>query len=179
MMGRILPAVPDGHGHGAGGRQEAVARPGCGTVGRNVVGLSRKRARGERGAAAVEFALVVPLLLLLVFGMIDFGWAINRYTVLNNATREGVRLASLGADSSEISASVTDSLTDAGLDAAAVVVDLRCTTPTGGACGSWADQASGGTAIITVSYTTDWLTPAGAIVGEELNISKTSRMRIE
>jgi Flp pilus assembly protein TadG len=143
------------------------------------VGLTRKRGRGEGGAAAVEFALVVPLLFLLVFGMIDFGWAINRYTVLNNATREGVRLASLGADSSEITASVTGSLEDAGLDAAAVVVDLRCTTPAGGACGSWADHASGGTAIITVRYSTDWLTPTGKTVSDELNISKTSRMRIE
>jgi Flp pilus assembly protein TadG len=150
-----------------------------GTVGRNVVDQSRKRARGDRGAAAVEFALVVPLLFALVFGMIDFGWAINRYTVLNNATREGVRLASLGADSSEITASVTDSLSDAGLDAAAVVVDLRCEKPAGGACGSWADHASGGTAIITVRYSTDWLTPTGQAFSDQLNISKTSRMRIE
>ncbi|MGF9756055.1 TadE family protein [Microvirga sp. 0TCS3.31] len=160
------------------GRQ-AAARGVRGTVGRNVVGQSRKRARGDRGAAAVEFALVVPLLFLLVFGMIDFGWAINRYTVLNNATREGVRLASLGADSAEITTSVTDSLEDAGLDAAAVVVDLRCEKPAGGACGSWADHASGGTAIITVRYSTDWLTPTGQAFSDELNISKTSRMRIE
>lgn len=142
------------------------------------VSLCRKRS-DERGAAAVEFALVVPFLLLLVFGMIDFGWAINRYTVLNNATREGVRLASLGADSSEITATVTDALTGNGWDEAAIVVELTCRTPENGACGSWADHASGGTAVITVSYTDDWLTPAGAIVGDELNISKTSQMRIE
>ena len=50
---------------------------------------------------------------LLVFGMIDFGLAINRYTVLNNATREGVRAASLGAERRARSrASVTDSLSD-------------------------------------------------------------------
>ena len=55
------------------------------------------RRRGERGASAVEFALVVPLLLAILFAMIDFGFAINRYTMLNNATREGVRAASLSA----------------------------------------------------------------------------------
>jgi Flp pilus assembly protein TadG len=143
-----------------------------------MVSLCRKR-RTERGAAAVEFALVVPLLFLLVFGMIDFGWAINRYTVLNNATREGVRLASLGADSSEITASVTNALADTGIDAAGVDVDVQCLKPAGTACGSWGDHAAGGTAIITVTYTTDWLTPVGKAFGEDLNISKTSRMRIE
>ena len=142
------------------------------------MGQSRKRARGDRGAAAVEFALVVPLLFLLVFGMIDFGWAINRYTVLNNATREGVRLASLGADSSEITASVTESLEDAGLDAAAVVVGLAARRP-GWRVRVVGGRRSGGTAIITVPYSTDWLMPAGQTSGDELTISKTSRMRIE
>ena len=67
------------------------------------LGVSRRRParapRGqrERGAAAVEFALVVPLLLLLLFGIVDFGFLLNRNTVLANAAREGVRAASLGA----------------------------------------------------------------------------------
>lgn len=141
--------------------------------------MGRTRTRGERGAVAVEFALVVPVLFILVFGMIDFGWAINRYTVLNNATREGVRLASLGTDSSEVTASVLDSLGDSGLDAAAVDVDVTCLSPTGGACGSWSEAASGGTAIVTVTYTSDWLTPVGSTYSDNLEISKTSRMRIE
>lgn len=139
----------------------------------------RRKHKGERGAAAVEFALVVPVLFLLVFGMIDFGWAINRYTVLNNATREGVRLASLGATSSEITASVTDALTGTGIDPATVDVDISCLTPASTACGSWANQAAGGTAIITVSYSAEWLTPVGSAFGDTLEISKTSRMRIE
>ena len=43
------------------------------------------RPRGERGVAAVEFALVVPLLLVVLFGIIDFGFAINRYSIVNTA----------------------------------------------------------------------------------------------
>ena len=49
------------------------------------------RPRGDRGASAVEFALIVPILLVVLFGIIDFGFAINRYTIVNNAAREGVR----------------------------------------------------------------------------------------
>lgn len=51
--------------------------------------------RADRGAAAVEFALVLPLLLLVLFGLIDFGRALNAQIALTQAAREGVRLAAL------------------------------------------------------------------------------------
>ncbi|MFE6508973.1 TadE/TadG family type IV pilus assembly protein [Nocardioides sp. NPDC057767] len=51
--------------------------------------------RADRGAAAVEFALVLPLLLLVLFGLIDFGRALNAQVTLTQAAREGVRLAAL------------------------------------------------------------------------------------
>lgn len=49
----------------------------------------------ERGAAAVEFALVVPLLLLLVLGIAEFGRAYNLSTTLSGAAREGARAMAL------------------------------------------------------------------------------------
>ena len=45
----------------------------------------------ERGSTAVEFALILPILLALVFGMIDFGRLLYTQEVLNNAVREGAR----------------------------------------------------------------------------------------
>jgi Flp pilus assembly protein TadG len=51
----------------------------------------RLRARGDDGAAAVEFALVVPLLLVLVFGIIDFGILFGQNLSLNNAARDAGR----------------------------------------------------------------------------------------
>jgi Flp pilus assembly protein TadG len=135
------------------------------------------RPRAERGAAAVEFALVVPLLLAIVFSIIDLGFAINRYTVLNNATREGVRAASLSASSSEVDAVVNDSLTD--LDGT-VTVQVSCETPLGGTCGSWdADHTTGGVAVVTATYEHAWLTPMGKALSSSLTLSKTSKMRIE
>jgi Flp pilus assembly protein TadG len=53
--------------------------------------------RGERGAAAVEFALVLPILLMLIGGTIDFGRLYYQQIQLSNAARDGVRLASMGS----------------------------------------------------------------------------------
>ncbi|MEV4642317.1 TadE/TadG family type IV pilus assembly protein [Actinoplanes sp. NPDC049548] len=55
-------------------------------------------APGDDGAAAVELALVLPLLLLLLFGIIDFGRALNAQITLTEAAREGARAAALGLD---------------------------------------------------------------------------------
>jgi Flp pilus assembly protein TadG len=54
--------------------------------------------RDERGAAAVEFALVVPLLLLMVLGVAEFGRAYHIQASLSQAAREGVRVMALQND---------------------------------------------------------------------------------
>lgn len=51
--------------------------------------------RGERGASAVEFAIIASLLFLILFGTIQFGITFNRYQSLQAAGREGARLGSL------------------------------------------------------------------------------------
>ena len=49
----------------------------------------------ERGSALVEFALSLPLMLVVIAGIVDFGFVFQRYEVITNAAREGARLASL------------------------------------------------------------------------------------
>ena len=58
----------------------------------------RRSADGEDGAAAVEFALVVPLLLLLLFGIISFGMIFAQQLSLTNAARQGARVAVVNSD---------------------------------------------------------------------------------
>ena len=53
------------------------------------------RLKSERGAELIEFALIFPLLLLVLVGIVDFGFLFQRYEVLTNATREGARMAVL------------------------------------------------------------------------------------
>ena len=52
------------------------------------------RSRREHGVAVVEFALIVPVLTMLVFGLITGGLAINQKQQMTHATREGARFAS-------------------------------------------------------------------------------------
>lgn len=57
-----------------------------------------RRRRREDGAVAVEAALVVPILALLVFGIIEFGFLLRDYAGVSSLVRTGARIASTGAD---------------------------------------------------------------------------------
>ncbi|MGH3609522.1 MAG: TadE/TadG family type IV pilus assembly protein [Pseudonocardiaceae bacterium] len=69
----------------AEGTSSADARHGAG-----------KSGRGEDGQAMVEFAIVLPLLLLLVTGIIQFGLLFNKYITLTGAVRSGARTLAVG-----------------------------------------------------------------------------------
>jgi hypothetical protein len=58
-------------------------------------GLLHRRARQpeERGATLVEFAFVLPLFILLLFAIIDFGWIFTQFLDVKQGAREGARLA--------------------------------------------------------------------------------------
>src|SRR5690348_5894749 len=55
----------------------------------------RDRARDQRGQTMVEFALVLPLIAILLFGVIQFGIAFNNYVTLTDAVRAGARKAAV------------------------------------------------------------------------------------
>lgn len=58
--------------------------------------IRRCRTADDRGAALVEFALIFPFLALILFGIIEFGLAMNDYQSLRQAAREGAREAVVG-----------------------------------------------------------------------------------
>jgi Flp pilus assembly protein TadG len=66
------------------------------------------RAKRQRGAALVEFAIVLPVLLLMFTAMIDFGLIFQRFLVLTNAAREGARIGVLpGYTTADVQARTT------------------------------------------------------------------------
>lgn len=64
--------------------------------------LLKRYIKNSRGQALVEFALALPVLILLVIGMMDFGIIINQYMVVAEAAREGARSAALGGDNATV-----------------------------------------------------------------------------
>jgi Flp pilus assembly protein TadG len=71
------------------------------------------RWRSERGAEIVEFAFVLPLLLLIGLGICDFGMLFQRYEIVTNAAREGARAAAVGLSQQQIE-TVVESYLEAG-----------------------------------------------------------------
>ncbi|NGY58035.1 pilus assembly protein [Lentzea sp. NEAU-D13] len=108
---------------------------------------SALRAKPDRGAAAVEFALVLPILLMLMCGIVDFGRALHAQVVLTQAAREGARLAALGEPDV-----VTRTLGAAG---ALSGVDVQVT-----ACPANLAPAD---AVVTVTHEFIFVTPIGAM----------------
>jgi Flp pilus assembly protein TadG len=75
------------------------------------------RRRGRRGLALVEAALFLPLLIVLLFGLIEYGWMFLKAQQIANASRNGARAGVLvGATNSEVSSAVTQVMTAANLD---------------------------------------------------------------
>jgi Flp pilus assembly protein TadG len=83
----------------------------------------------DGGASAVEFALVVPLLLLLVFGIINFGIIFSQQLTMNNAVREGARRAVVNDQASsrtcnQILAAVQNDMSGLALNRTAVKIKI-------------------------------------------------------
>jgi Flp pilus assembly protein TadG len=63
--------------------------------------IGTRARRNERGQAMVEFALVAPVLLLILLGIIQFAITFNHYLTLTDAVRAGARQASVGRSTSD------------------------------------------------------------------------------
>jgi Flp pilus assembly protein TadG len=123
--------------------------------------------KSQKGQSLVEFALVLPLLVLLLFGIIDFGRIFHAYLTLDHAGREAARIASIGKNDTDVRQAAVDDAISIGLTEGRVDV-----SPTG-------TRTSGTKVSITITYPIDFLTPViGEIVGS-ITLSDTTVMRVE
>ena len=60
----------------------------------------------KKGQSIIETALILPVIVLIITGIIDFSLIFNNYFILSNASREGARAAATGSDDTEIYAAV-------------------------------------------------------------------------
>lgn len=83
--------------------------------------------RGESGQAIIEMVIVMPLLLLLVFGIVEFANAWRTYHVVTNSAREGARLAVLNhTTAGDVTSAVESRLAAGGLDPSNATISLSC-----------------------------------------------------
>jgi Flp pilus assembly protein TadG len=101
----------------------------------------------------VEFALLLPLLAIMVFGLIDFGRLLNAQISVTEAAREGARLAALGSSVSQVTARTQ--LAAGNFGNSVTVTVTSCPAP--------ATQASD--AVVQASYLFHFITPVGAFAG--------------
>lgn len=94
--------------------------------------LARFR-RSDNGQSLAEFALILPILLALLVGIIEFANAWRTYQVITNVGREGARVAVLPTVSTDsVQTVVENGLNQAGLDASSATISLGLCN--GGAC---------------------------------------------
>jgi Flp pilus assembly protein TadG len=103
------------------------------------------RLRDERGAAAVEFALVLPLLVVILFGILEFGRALHISHVVTDAAREGARRAVV-RDGQNKQTTVPD-VVQARLASAGLTWN-RSLTGYAASCAGWTLPAGSTTAIV-------------------------------
>jgi Flp pilus assembly protein TadG len=109
--------------------------------------------RQEHGQALVEFALVLPLLILLMVGVFDLGWGIYCYTVVSSAAREGARYGTTDLTINSIQNQAVANTVGLNLSPDQVIVTCRYN---GGVVDVTCDpnnQQSGETITVKVPYT--------------------------
>ena len=130
-----------------------------------------------RGQALVEFALVLPLFLLLIAGMVDMGMGLNSSITVTNATREGARLGTVHPNAAAIEARVRSLAV--GLDQTALTVTSSCARPVGSvpATCTFATWQAGDSVVVTVRYLYRFIWPLA--MGNTFPLSSTAQMRLE
>ncbi len=140
------------------------------------VGRVSGRVRGQAGQALVEFALVVPMLLVILSGIIDFSWAFHDYITTTNAVREGARVGVTGASLTIIQSKVADK--SSGLLTTDMVDVDTCVS------GCTLTGASGTDMTVSANYQYKFITPIAILIhlgsgSSSINLKASTTMRIE
>ena len=140
------------------------------------VKTGKNHRNGEKGQNLVEFAMVVPIFLILVFSIVDFGMGFHAWITVTNAAREGARIGAVGANFDDIRTRVAT--TSNGLlnpteeDIRVRYVDLD----------NNGKIDRGDSVVVESDYEYQLITPLKAFLGvafDSINFSSCTDMRLE
>jgi Flp pilus assembly protein TadG len=131
----------------------------------------RKLLRTERGQTLVETAIILPVIVLMLFGILDAGRIFSTWVVVTNASREGARAGAVHATVAEIKTAAASAAAPVGVTTADVVVTCSPTACPGDPGGLVSVQVSKGVPMITPLIQT--------FFGVTFNVTNTAVMRLE
>ncbi len=131
--------------------------------------LRKARLYGQKGQSIVETALILPIIILILTGIIDFGLMFNNYLVITNASREAARNAAVGATDAEITIMVSNMTSS--LDGSKLSTSIYP---------GQALRKKGDEVIVTIKYDNALLTPViSSIIPNPMQLEAKTIMRME
>lgn len=131
--------------------------------------------RGSRGQGLVEFALVLPLILLLLFAILDFGRAVYAYSTIGDAARTGSRVAIVDQNLNLIRTKAADQAVALGIAPTDVSVAYFA-SDLSGPCNP---LELGCVVEVTVPYDFTAITPVISNIVGSIPLSSTTRFPVE
>lgn len=123
----------------------------------------------SKGQSLVETALILPVIILLLSGIIDFGLFFNSYLIVNNAAREGARLAVTGSSDANVINEIRSMVSS--LDSSKISISVAPDE---------AIRSEGDEVIVTVGYDYNLITPLiNSIFSDAIHINAKTIMRME
>lgn len=128
-----------------------------------------KLLKNKKGQSIVELAIVLPILLIILMGIFEFGRVMNAYMVITNASREGARLASVGESYSTVIEKIEDATYP--LDVNKLQINI---SP------SEYSRSRGDSVVVNITYDIDIIIPIiQNIVPDPMHLESQTTMRIE
>ena len=140
--------------------------------------MIRRLRKGEHGQALVEMALVLPLLLLLLFGVIEMGRVGYAYITVSNAAREGGRMATFGQKDPIIKSSIEYAANS--LDSESLVIKITTLKTDGTISELEDDRLPGQEVTVDVAYPVQLIIPLiSNVIPNPVNVHSSITMRME
>jgi Flp pilus assembly protein TadG len=141
--------------------------------------------RAERGQGLVEFAIVIPVIALFMFGLLDLGRAVFTYNTVAQAARQAARMAIVDQTVDNIKSTAISAAPTVGMTSSDVAVCFKTATTTQQNCSSStddcpsSDRVIGCLAIVVVSVSYQPMTPIVSTLFSSIGFSSTSIEPIE
>lgn len=134
--------------------------------------MIKKMVKNKNGQAMVEMALITPILVLLLFSIIEFGWIFGAQLLVTHSSREGARYGAVHSTETGVEGAITSRVQAAAsaLDAGLLNININFT----------AANHKSGDVEVRVTYPVTVVTPVvSAITGSPVNVTSQCVMRVE